>query len=57
MSSVSCFDARRMETCHSLVTRDVVVIYTLDWCQKRNLTILTSHHALILRLQTTDGKL
>lgn len=40
-----------------VVTGDVVVIYTLDWCQKRNLTILTSHLPLLFKLQTTDGKL
>lgn len=50
-----CFDAQRMETCYSAVTGDVVLICTLDWFQKRNLIILSSH--LMFALQTADGKL
>lgn len=34
-----CLDAQRMETCSSTVTGDVVIIGTLDWFLKRNLTI------------------
>lgn len=34
-----CLDAPRMETCSSTVTGDVVIIGTLDWFLKRNLTI------------------
>lgn len=46
-----------METYSSSVTGDVVIICTLDWFLKRNLTIFTSYVTLMFTLQAADGKL